>query len=417
MLTVYRFELLRELWRSESKGVFEARDSFDGSVLLLCQWTPVSAELSDSKSRFLAITDSLTNVEAFSSGSALYLAGQQEALSVVLETLQSQGLFSGEWPSIQHQKPRSTLPDTRNVEDQLDPLRSSTDVTIFRQNTASSNKRNIVIAAAVMPVLLLLLVFYSRAPGIGDTKPTNSEQSDAPQQVQNDSTGREALLPERRGPVEAPWQNKSSRVEGVSEHPARDGNDASPSSREQTSARTPLEVQQITEVADLVDADRPPDRPNVSDSSPPPADKGVSIPSPATRESSVPPPANAPEAVTTPLLPVARPDSKASPEASVISPPVPDRMPYKGPPSGRIVWRGNVREATQVTLEMDRSDIGRVQEGALPGVACDIEIIEPREPGRVSIRISPGEGNAYRKLVMVVHRSIDRVVLAWSVKR
>jgi hypothetical protein len=86
---------------------------------------------------------------------------------------------------------------------------------------------------------------------------------------------------------------------------------------------------------------------------------------------------------------------------------------YQGPSSGEIVWRGEVRGTTLVTIQGNASDTGQVIAGALPGV---LVMVQPVDGKHVGIAVSPAPSNEFRRLVLRVqgNGSVQEVV-HWSV--
>jgi hypothetical protein len=97
--------------------------------------------------------------------------------------------------------------------------------------------------------------------------------------------------------------------------------------------------------------------------------------------------------------------------------PSPQRAPepapegYSGPSSGEIIWEGDVKGTTLVTIDNNHADVGTLT-GALPGILC---LIQPADPKRVSIASTPAPYNQYKRIVFRVSgNGRTRVVIRWS---
>src|SRR5579871_4095831 len=99
MLTrIYRFEIIKEVARTNQSVVFEAKDPLDGSIVLLYEWAPNPAQFDAAADRFSQISPSLPGVEAFTSDTLFYFSAPNRAIAdAALGTLQAQQLFTGPW--------------------------------------------------------------------------------------------------------------------------------------------------------------------------------------------------------------------------------------------------------------------------------------------------------------------------------
>ena len=88
---------------------------------------------------------------------------------------------------------------------------------------------------------------------------------------------------------------------------------------------------------------------------------------------------------------------------------------YAGPMSGVMVWTGDVRGATMVTIEDGKASTGRVTGSPLPGVPCSILLSDFRN---VAIAYAPGPESDYKRVVLQVNsKGRVSVQLRWSVIR
>ncbi|HZI56756.1 MAG TPA: hypothetical protein VFF39_08275 [Verrucomicrobiae bacterium] len=96
---IYRFEILRELNRSEGIVVYEARDIGDPSLLRLYEWTPSPDEFDDAEDRFARAAAQMMSqfegVEAFRLASHFYLAACEDQAERALRILRNYKLFAG----------------------------------------------------------------------------------------------------------------------------------------------------------------------------------------------------------------------------------------------------------------------------------------------------------------------------------
>jgi hypothetical protein len=86
---------------------------------------------------------------------------------------------------------------------------------------------------------------------------------------------------------------------------------------------------------------------------------------------------------------------------------------YDGPSSGELVWRGEVRGTSLVTIEGNSSDTGQVVSGALPGV---LVMVQPVDAKHVGVAGAPAPSNGFRRLVLRVQGNGPvQEVIHWSV--
>jgi type IV secretory pathway VirB10-like protein len=72
---------------------------------------------------------------------------------------------------------------------------------------------------------------------------------------------------------------------------------------------------------------------------------------------------------------------------------------YNGPPSGTLVWQGEVKGVTLVTITGSQSDEGRLVSGALPGV---LVLVQPNDSKHVMVASAPSPSNGYQRLTLRV---------------
>jgi len=88
---------------------------------------------------------------------------------------------------------------------------------------------------------------------------------------------------------------------------------------------------------------------------------------------------------------------------------------YTGPNTGMMVWEGDVRGSTMVTIENGKASTGRVTGNPLPGVPCSIQLSDPRN---AAIAYAPGPESDYKRVVLQVNsKGRMRVTLRWTVLR
>lgn len=86
---------------------------------------------------------------------------------------------------------------------------------------------------------------------------------------------------------------------------------------------------------------------------------------------------------------------------------------YSGPSSGELVWEGEVRGTTLVTIDGGNSDVGRVVSGALPGV---LVMVQPADSRHVGVAATPAPSNRYRRLTLRVQgKGMLQEVIHWSI--
>lgn len=86
---------------------------------------------------------------------------------------------------------------------------------------------------------------------------------------------------------------------------------------------------------------------------------------------------------------------------------------YQGPSSGEIVWRGEVRGVSLVTIDGNSSDTGQVVSGGLPGV---LVMVQPMDGKHVGVAGAPAPSNRFRRLVLRVRGNGPvQAVIHWSV--
>lgn len=107
---------------------------------------------------------------------------------------------------------------------------------------------------------------------------------------------------------------------------------------------------------------------------------------------------------------VAAEAEKARRQVAVIQP---HPAAYSGPSSGTIVWQGNVKGTTLVTINGKSSDVGEVVLGALPGV---LVMIQPADAKHVGVASTPAPSNSYQRLTLRVQGSgMLQETIRWSI--
>lgn len=100
MQHLYRFELVKERYRGPTNRVLEGRDPSNDSTVTVCEWTPISGEMT-SRAGALAECSGSVQAELFSTENAFYLVAPGDAeAAAALTGLQARGLFAGEWPGL-----------------------------------------------------------------------------------------------------------------------------------------------------------------------------------------------------------------------------------------------------------------------------------------------------------------------------
>jgi len=88
---------------------------------------------------------------------------------------------------------------------------------------------------------------------------------------------------------------------------------------------------------------------------------------------------------------------------------------YNGPTSGVMVWEGDLRGSTNVTIENGKASTGRVTGNPLPGVPCSIQLSDYRN---ATIAYEPGPESDYKRVVLRVNsKGKVSVQLRWTVLR
>ena len=86
---------------------------------------------------------------------------------------------------------------------------------------------------------------------------------------------------------------------------------------------------------------------------------------------------------------------------------------YSGPSSGSLVWQGEVRGTTLVTINGNVSDTGQVVSGALPGV---LVMVQPADAKHVGVASSPAPSNSFRRLTLRIQgNGVLQEVIRWSI--
>jgi hypothetical protein len=89
------------------------------------------------------------------------------------------------------------------------------------------------------------------------------------------------------------------------------------------------------------------------------------------------------------------------------------RPVYSGPSSGTLVWQGEVRGTTLVTINGSQPDQGQIVSGALPGV---LVFLQPADSKHVVIAASPSPSNGFQRLTLRVQgNGVVQQTIHWSI--
>lgn len=102
------------------------------------------------------------------------------------------------------------------------------------------------------------------------------------------------------------------------------------------------------------------------------------------------------------------PKPAAPPEAAQPTPPL---VPYTGPPTGSLVWTGELEPNSQLAIDGKSSSTGSVT-SELPGVPVKIQLW----PSSARVVEAPGPQNRWKRLVIASgDRKQLRVIIRWEV--
>lgn len=92
---------------------------------------------------------------------------------------------------------------------------------------------------------------------------------------------------------------------------------------------------------------------------------------------------------------------------------LPKAVAYNGPSSGTIVWQGEVRGATLVTINGNVSNTGQVVSGGLPGV---LVMVQPGDAKHVGVAGTPAPSNSFRRLTLRIQgNGVVQEVIRWAI--
>lgn len=94
-------------------------------------------------------------------------------------------------------------------------------------------------------------------------------------------------------------------------------------------------------------------------------------------------------------------------------PPAPSKPVYSGPPSGTMLWSGQLQKNGVITIEGGQASAGSLR-GELPGVPVMLDI----QPSDVGLAESPSPANGWKR--MVLRSRVNRqsvVTIRWTVLR
>jgi hypothetical protein len=140
------------------------------------------------------------------------------------------------------------------------------------------------------------------------------------------------------------------------------------------------------------------------------------IPAPAAQPAPVPAPAEKPKAQTERAR---APKPAAPPKAAQPAPPAPIQeqraetpppVAYTGPPTGSLVWTGELEPNSQLTIDGKSSSTGSVT-SELPGVPVRIQLT----PSSARVVEAPGPQNRWKRLVIATEDKRVRVIIRWEV--
>lgn len=109
--------------------------------------------------------------------------------------------------------------------------------------------------------------------------------------------------------------------------------------------------------------------------------------------------------------PAASAPARQEPAASI--PPSAPATPYRGPSAGTLIWSGQIKQNTLVTINGNQVSLGRLT-GELPGVPVRIEL----ETDAFAIVEAPSPANNWKRLSLRSLKSVQTaVVVKWIVQQ
>jgi hypothetical protein len=107
-----------------------------------------------------------------------------------------------------------------------------------------------------------------------------------------------------------------------------------------------------------------------------------------------------------------RPDTSAPPQPGTPAP-APKPAGYTGPPSGTIVWSGQLEKNGTITIDGAHASDGSLN-GQLPGVPVMVTV----SPPDIGVAEAPGPQNGWKRLVLRSRNTRRSVVtIQWTVLR
>jgi type IV secretory pathway VirB10-like protein len=85
---------------------------------------------------------------------------------------------------------------------------------------------------------------------------------------------------------------------------------------------------------------------------------------------------------------------------------------YSGPSSGTLVWQGEVKGTTLLTINGSQPDQGHIVSGALPGV---LVLLQPADAKHVVVASSPSPSNGFQRLTLRIQgNGLVQQTIHWS---
>lgn len=229
MQRVYRFELIEERYRAPENAILQARDSSNGSMVILCEWTPRKQRAWAADADKLAeVAGALSGPEFFTAGSSFYLSARDDrSATAALEKLRPQGWFPGQWPGLIAPPVESIPVDQKPTESVAHP---EPEVVIPTATTPRGKPWGVVVGVvlafaaglAVMAVLSQIQT-TSQPPAIESKAAVGSSTESAPKPEQlpvSQPSAQESTAPPTPSTAEPPAPSGSQAPEANQEVPA-----------------------------------------------------------------------------------------------------------------------------------------------------------------------------------------------------
>ena len=86
-----------------------------------------------------------------------------------------------------------------------------------------------------------------------------------------------------------------------------------------------------------------------------------------------------------------------------------------GPSEGTVVWQGEVRGVTPVSIEGNHASIGTIVSGSLPGLPCTVRLEKTKQ---ATLQTTPDKWNGWKLVVLQVKgRGTITVRINWTLLR